>query len=813
MPKAVRLLTNWSKGELSPRIEGRPDLAAYFEGGKEISNFLIFRQGGLDRRPGTRFVAEVKDSTKDTILIPFEFSVDDAYQLEFGHLYIRFYKNGARIEVAGVPVEVVSPYTEAQLRNIHFTQSADVLFLFHPNQPQRTLSRVSDTNWVLNTIRYSPPPSFAADTTLNAALAYSSAAVGSGVTFRATSPIFLVGDSERLIIFGAGEAVITDFVDASQVTATILQAFDAANITAGPGVLSSIGTAISTTADHGLEPGHFIRIASGAQVGQFLRVLTVPTLSTATIEVAFAADQNGVDWTKHVAMAIGTWALRGPGGTSLDPDKKQPVGALVTLVAGGGGLATFRPADVGKFIFIYGGLIRITQFDSDVQVKGQILSVLSGATVEDPPDAPPGSWSLEEVSWSAARGFPRTGEFFQGRLAQASTAAQPTTWWLSASDDFVNYAVGSRADDAVDYTIASRRLNRIEWLADSVDLFFGTAGAELRAVGDRQGEPLGGDKIPLMERLSTQGCAAIQPGILSKRIIFVDRSHRKILTISFSFEEDSFVPIEVTALADHITESQIRLGPIGVRQRLDPQIFFVREDGVLIVLTFFPNEKVVGFTRFVTDGTFEAVSVIPQVAGKSDQVWVIVKRTINGVTKRYVEYFDENAAEFVTRAWPSLQTDCAKVYDGAAATVMIGLSHLEAKTVDIVADGSFKGTKVVSGGGLVLDDAASKVEIGLHYDSKAVTMRPAIDGAIIEGLPRSWDKVFVRLDKTIGGHLNGERLNYQPSDLDALGLFTGDRDVTGQGWDTVGRITVEQRDPYPMSVLAVFGTLSIGDHA
>lgn len=809
MPKAVRLLTNWSKGELSPLIEGRPDLSAYYEGGKEILNYLLLRQGGLVRRPGTRFVAEVKDSTKDTILIPFEFSVDDTFQLEFGHLYIRFYKNGVRIEVLGVPVEVISPYTDAQLRNIHFTQSADVLFLFHRSHAQRKLSRVSDTSWVLSTILYLPPPSFEADVNLNDVLAYNGV-TGTVVEFLTTNMGFLNADVGRLIIAGAGRAIIKNFISARQVQADVFDNFDATRITVGPGVLSSVGIAVTTTADHGLAVGDHVIIASGAQVGQMNRVVTIPTLTTATLDIAFSMDQNGVDWKKMVPVPIGEWALRNSPQTTLDPDKREPVGTQVTLVAG---IAAFRSTDVGKFIFIYGGLVKITVFDSSVQVKGELLSVLSGTTVADPPAAPAGSWTLEETSWSIARGFPRTGEFFQGRLAQASTVAQPTTWWLSVSDDFENYAVGSRADDALDYTIASRRVNRIEWLADSVDLFFGTAGAELRAVGDRQGEPLGGDKIPLMERLSTQGCAAIQPGILSKRIIFVDRSHRKVLTISFSFEEDSFVPLEVTAVAEHITESTIRLGPIGVRQRLDPQIFFVRTDGVLIVLTFFPNEKVVGFTRIVTDGTFEAVSVIPQLAGKSDQVWVIVKRTINGVTKRYVEYFDADAAEFVARAWTSLQTDCVKVYDGAAATVMTGLSHLEAKTVDVVADGSFKGTKIVSGGQLTLDDAASKVEIGLHYNSKAVTMRPAIEGAIIEGLPRSWDKVFVRLDKTIGGHLNGERLQYQPSDLDVLGLFTGDRDVTGQGWDTVGRITVEQRDPYPMSVLAVFGTLSVGDHA
>ena len=126
--------------------------------------------------------------------------------------------------------------------------------------------------------------------------------------------------------------------------------------------------------------------------------------------------------------------------------------------------------------------------------------------------------------------------------------------------------------------------------------------------------------------------------------------------------------------------------------------------------------------------------------------------------------------------------------------------------MDVVADGSFAGTKVVASVQITLDSAASKVEVGLHYDSKAVTMRPAIEGSVIEGMPRSWDKVFVRLKDAVGGKVNGEWLSYvAPGEP-----FDGDKEITGSGWDTEGRITVEQTQPYPMSLLAIFGTLSVG---
>src|SRR3990167_2461355 len=125
MAKARRLWSNFSKGELSPLLEGRPDLAAYFEGGSEIENFRIMRQGGLTRRPGLLYVAEVKDSADDTILLPFIYSEDTAYVLEIGYLYLRFFKNGAPVltSAGGSAVEVAAPWGGSQNRSLHRAQS------------------------------------------------------------------------------------------------------------------------------------------------------------------------------------------------------------------------------------------------------------------------------------------------------------------------------------------------------------------------------------------------------------------------------------------------------------------------------------------------------------------------------------------------------------------------------------------------------------------------------------------------------------------------------------------------------------------
>jgi hypothetical protein len=395
---------------------------------------------------------------------------------------------------------------------------------------------------------------------------------------------------------------------------------------------------------------------------------------------------------------------------------------------------------------------------------------------------------------------------------QAGTPAQPTTWWLSASDDYDKYAIGTLTDDALEYTIASRQVNQIVWVSDNNDLFLGSIGAEFRARGGANGEILGGDVIPLVDRITAHGSAPIQPVALSRRSLFVDLSRKKIITLGYTWEEDAWDADELTDIAEHITGSGIRLGQIGFAKRPHPTLYFVREDGQLISLMYFKAQRVIGFSRLITDGFFEAVSVTPDPNRGPDRVTVIVRRTISGATKRYVEGFQPVVSGLSLRGWTSLQTDSAVIYDASPTTTIPGLSHLEGKTVDVIADAGYRGTKLVTGGQIILDEAASEVEVGLHYDSAVTSMRPAIQGSIIEGLPRSWDKLWVRLKSTIGGLVNGERIQYVPSDLDALGLFTGDRDVTGQGWDTEGRVTVQQDQPYPMTILGIFGELSVGDH-
>lgn len=144
------LQPTFSGGELSPSLYARVDIERYGNSVKTGKNFLVRPTGGLVNRPGFQFIGEVKDSTKRVRLIPFEFSVEAAYVIELGDQYARFYANGAPIMSGMTPVEVATPWTLAELDQVKFTQTADVMILVHPNHAPRRLSRTTPTTFVLD---------------------------------------------------------------------------------------------------------------------------------------------------------------------------------------------------------------------------------------------------------------------------------------------------------------------------------------------------------------------------------------------------------------------------------------------------------------------------------------------------------------------------------------------------------------------------------------------------------------------------------------------------------------------------------------
>ena len=238
MPRTTLALTSFVSGEFSPKMDGRTDFEKYSSGAKTLENFLVHPQGAATRRVGTQFIAEVKSSAAKTRLIPFEFSTTQTYILEFGNTYIRFYKDKGQILDSGSAYEISSPYLTAELFDIKFAQSADVMYITHPNHEVMKLSRTGHTSWTLAEVDFTDGPYLAENTTATT-LTPGSAGVGTGVNITASAVTGINGgagfqatDVGRIISFNSGKAKITARTNTTVVVCTITTAFANTDATA-----------------------------------------------------------------------------------------------------------------------------------------------------------------------------------------------------------------------------------------------------------------------------------------------------------------------------------------------------------------------------------------------------------------------------------------------------------------------------------------------------------------------------------------------------------------------------------------------------
>lgn len=321
MPKLTHIQTNCTAGEISPRLIGRVDVAKYQNGLKTCYNAIPLVHGGAKRRPGSRYIAGAKHNDKQTRLVPFIFNREQAFVIEFGDAYARFYTAaGARVEVTGTPVEVVSPYLEADLDDVHYVQGADTMFLFHESYPTRKLVRYSNTSWKLFAAAWDVPPSEEKGDKPATTLTLSLATVGTGRTATAAAACFEASDVGRQITSGAGLATITAYTSQTIVTVTIVDAFASAGpIASGewtltespktgltPSVKDPVGAAITLTAG----AAAFKNSAQVSDIGKFVELndglieitgFTSSTVVTGVIRTVLVST---------TAAASEGWALR-----------------------------------------------------------------------------------------------------------------------------------------------------------------------------------------------------------------------------------------------------------------------------------------------------------------------------------------------------------------------------------------------------------------------------------------------------------------------------------------------------------------------
>ena len=798
MVRASPIQTSFAAGELSPRLAGRVDFAPLRNGLARCENFIVQPHGGIARRPGTRFVAEVANSDLPARLIPFVFDADHAYAVLVNAGRIRLFADDGAIHV---------PATGAAIANGTFAAGL--------------------AGWTVVV---------AGDGSASApgGLILAAGSTGSARVWQA------VGIPE------AGPHVLRIRVAAGTVVARIGTTDGGAEIagprTLGPGdhtlgfALGGAATARVELATSGPDTWPAV-VAAVAFLSDAALELTTPWVAAAPRDIGHAQSADTMVLThphlppqrlaRHGALSwsLGPYATRdGPwlaenadGGLRLTP--AAIAGRGVAVIASGD---VFNGGDVGRHLRLKHGdrwgwanIVAV----SDARHAAVDVGDPFGGIVETP------AWRLG--AWGMPMGWPRCAAFHQQRLFFAGSLAQPQTIWGSRAGVFDSFAPtvpaeGNPAEHettdecGLAFTPASDSVNAVLWLAPLRDLMIGTAGGEMRLAGvqDRALSPLNA----LIGFETAHGVANVRPARAGAKLLFVQRDGHRVRELGFDGGADGYRAPDATVLAEQV--GRAGFVELAWQQHPDGLLWACDAAGGLAAMTYNHDQQVLGWHRHPTDGLVESLCVVPTRladGGGEDRLWLVARRLVGGAWRRYVEYLDRAGVD-------QLQVDCGLSLASPTPVATVGgLAHLVGRIVDVVVDGAAHPRRSVGGDGtLSLAAPAYVVDVGLPYESVADTW-PVEAGAqdgTAQGKIKRLHRVALRLLDSAGGevgpvggalvslsaHEPGQRLGAAPA------RFTGDRHVElPPGIDRGGALRVRQAQPLPFTLLALMPRLSTSD--
>ena len=859
MAKASPAFTNFTAGELSPRLDGRTDLSKYLNGVKKMENLIVHPHGGASRRPGTKFVREVKNSAHNCRLIPFEFNVTQAYILEFGDEYFRIHKDGGTVvDGSSDPIEVTTPYGEDELADLKFTQSADVMYLVHPLFAPRKITRTSHTAWSIAEVAFERGPM--QDDNTGTVTFLASGRTGN-VNVTASSSTFVSTDVGRLIKVHDGVTKITSLTSATVVATTVqenadgrselMPAYTAATISAHEGDPSSTG--LEHNDRYQDTAGQFI--AQGFKEGQKITVTGFTTgnnnnssaiivrVTEDTLLLAPSSDVTDEAAGDSVTIAgdltaSTEWALGAFSGTTGFPSavafyEQRLVFASTTaqpqtlFFSVGGSFEDFNGGvnDTDALTYTLGSnqvnIIRYLQ-------AGRVLLVgTSGgefvvSSSEQAPLSPTNASVKRQATYGSAN-------------IQPVQVANTTLFIQRAKRKLRELIFDLKTDSyqAPDLTILAEHIteggikemalqqepDNIVWCVRIDGKLVGMTYRREENVIAWHEHTLGGKSGACTVTVSDYANLAV-----GTTLKFTKSDGT---TVTFTSEAAGGSAPTDTSLGFRPNESNNTTAD-NIFTRMNAHAdFTVANPSAAIVTIEETNPSATGFLSCVSSDTtrltttnqthalVESIATIPGDLNE-DAVYMVVQRTINLGTKRYIEFFAP--FDFGSSAEDAFFVDSGLSYTGTAATSMSGLNHLEGEVVSTLVNGATHPNKEVASGALTLDFSATKAHIGLLYKSTLQTMRIEAGGTegTAQGKTKRIHEVVLRLFRTIGAKVGSsetelDRIPFRTSadEMDqSLGLFTGDKQIEFRsGFDSDGFIVVQQDQPLPLTVIGIYPRL------
>lgn len=825
MAEFKKLENDFTGGQVSPLLSKRSNAKRHDIGLKTLQNMTIMLQGGATTRPSTEHVAQVKDSSKATRLLPFEFSTEETYTIEMGDLYFRFLKESGQILEADITITGI---TQANPAVVTVSGTAPA------NGEQLYITEVVGM------------------TEVNHTRVYYTVANRTATTFELQDQDGVNVDSSAFTAYSSG------------------------------GIVNVIYEIASTYAEADLP---LIQYTQSADVISLVHADYVPRDLTRTADTSWTiADTTFVDGPYLTENATTTTlAISGTGASSITFTASSTTGINNDV--------GFLSTDVGRLIRWQSGLVWhyykiITFTDSTHVVANRISTATPGGT------AATEVWRLG--AWSDTTGYPRTITYHQQRRFYAGTATQPSTIWGSAIDDYTNFTPGVDDSDAVEYTVSSSRVNAISWLASSARLRVGTTGGIHTLWGGSTTASLSPTNVEADEENKIK-CKAIQPIQNGSVTLFAQRSGKVLRELVYDFQVDGLVAPDITLVSEDILGNIGDTSDNGVIQMAyqlepTPTIWCAKDNGNIAALTYSRETDTVGWHNHIMGGTDPAVKDVISVPGTGqDRVWVIVSRTINGVTRQYIEQFDTHFRGSVNRLaafsdshvhysgekpattlTPSAttgtginftaggsvfaSTDVGRIiqykngtiYSRAlitaytSPTVVVAtvlrdfpntsaiasqswtlstntydkLDHLEGETVSILADGGTKPSQTVTNGTITLTGQYTDVVIGLGYIQELELLDIDFGSAVGTAYAARGkvNEVDIDLFESMGGFIGydenslTEIVYRDGTDImnEGVPLFTGSKTPRPKGgWRNSIKTLIRQVDPLPLTVLGI----------
>lgn len=436
----------------------------------------------------------------------------------------------------------------------------------------------------------------------------------------------------------------------------------------------------------------------------------------------------------------------------------------------------------------------------------QVRSALPRQSVAPKPAIGVAASAFYLHAFSEDNGYPGAVGLHNLRLWFGGTSKEPNRVRGSQVDDFFNFSTGEGDSDGFDIVLNSNESNLVRWIASyRQGLVVGTAGEEWTIQGGGDGsEVLKPSNVQAIRR-NRAGSTTLQPVQTKDALLWVSPTGRKVFEFAYVFSSDAYEANDMTLRAENVTDGGIVA--LAYQSEPDPILWAITGDGRLLGFSYNRANQITAWFERTTQGTFESIAAV-RGSAEADRVWMIVNRTVNGSTKRYIERFYPTAQAFdFDTATDFCYVDCAKKITQASSTAVSGLSHLEGLTVKVWRSGTTSENKTVASGAITLGAEATTLFVGLPYTS---TLQPMplefqLQDGTAQGRKFNSQRAQLLLHKSLGGtikHATGGTAYAIEYPAGTTTVFSGRKDQHIKAdWTDAVTLTFEHADPTPFNML------------